>query len=61
MFGSPHVVRFGEKGLVWIEIDARPAGARRACPQGLNAIDRLREALDALKRLEALPSPHRPR
>jgi succinyl-diaminopimelate desuccinylase len=54
--GSPLVVRFGEKGLVWIEIDAegRPAHGAHV-HKGVNAIDRLREALDALKRLEALP------
>jgi acetylornithine deacetylase/succinyl-diaminopimelate desuccinylase-like protein len=54
--GSPHVVRFGEKGLVWIEIDAEGQPAHGAhVHKGINAIDRLREALDALKRLEALP------
>ena len=31
--GSPRVVRFGEKGLMWVEIEAtRLAGARRARP-----------------------------
>jgi succinyl-diaminopimelate desuccinylase len=54
--GSPHVVRFGEKGLVWVEIDAEGQPAHGAhVHKGVNAIDRLRAALDALKRLEALP------
>jgi len=54
--GSPHVVRFGEKGLVWIEIEAEGQPAHGAhVHKGVNAIDRLRDALDALKRLEALP------
>ena len=31
----PMVVRFGEKGLMWIEVEARGRGrARRACAQG---------------------------
>jgi succinyl-diaminopimelate desuccinylase len=54
--GSPLVVRFGEKGLLWIEIDAEGQPAHGAhVHKGINAIDRLRVALDALKRLEALP------
>lgn len=55
--GSPLVVRFGEKGLIWIEIEAEGQPAHGAhVHKGVNAIDRLREALDALKRLEALPA-----
>jgi succinyl-diaminopimelate desuccinylase len=54
--GSPLVVRFGEKGLVWIEIEAHGAPAHGAhVHKGINAIDRLLQTLDALKRLEALP------
>ena len=53
--GSPLVVRFGEKGLVWIEIEAEGSPAHGAhVHKGVNAIDRLRNALDALKTLEAL-------
>ena len=53
--GSPLVVRFGEKGLVWIEIEAEGSPAHGAhVHKGVNAIDRLRAALDALKTLEAL-------
>jgi succinyl-diaminopimelate desuccinylase len=54
--GSPLVVRFGEKGLLWITIEAEGQPAHGAhVHKGVNAIDRLRTALDALKRLEALP------
>jgi acetylornithine deacetylase/succinyl-diaminopimelate desuccinylase-like protein len=53
--GSPLVVRFGEKGLVWVEVEAEGSPAHGAhVHKGVNAIDRLRAALDALKLLEAL-------
>lgn len=54
--GSPLVVRFGEKGLVWVRIEAvgRP-GHGAHVHKGVNAIDRLRAALDILKRVEAFP------
>jgi succinyl-diaminopimelate desuccinylase len=53
--GSPTVVRFGEKGLCWVELEAegRPAHGAHV-HKGTNAIDRLRGALDGLKRLEDL-------
>ncbi len=51
--GSPMVVRFGEKGLLWVEIEAVGAPAHGAhVHKGVNAIDRLRHALDLLKQLE---------
>jgi succinyl-diaminopimelate desuccinylase len=54
--GSPMVVRFGEKGLLWIEIEATGVAAHGAhVHKGINAIDRLRAALDRVKALEALP------
>jgi succinyl-diaminopimelate desuccinylase len=53
--GSPMVVRFGEKGLLWVEIDAEGSPAHGAhVHKGVNAIDRLRAALDILKQLETL-------
>jgi succinyl-diaminopimelate desuccinylase len=53
--GSPMVVRFGEKGLLWVEIEAEGSPAHGAhVHKGINAIDRLREALDVLKQLETL-------
>lgn len=47
--GSPRVLRFGEKGFLWIEVEAagRPAHGAHV-HLGDNAIDRLREALDRL-------------
>src|SRR5436190_9902970 len=54
--GSPKVVRFGEKGLMWVEIEAAGAPAHGAhVHRGTNAIDRLRVALDRLKELETVP------
>lgn len=54
--GSPMVVRFGEKGLCWVELEAEGHPAHGAhVHKGHNAIDRLRSALDGLKRLENLP------
>lgn len=54
--GSPMVVRFGEKGLLWIEVEARGSAAHGAhVHKGINAIDRLRTALDRVKDLERLP------
>jgi len=54
--GSPLVVRFGEKGLCWIEIESTGQPAHGAhVHKGVNAIDRLLSALEGLKRLEALP------
>ena len=54
--GSPMVVRFGEKGLLWIEVEAAGVAAHGAhVHKGVNAIDRLRAALDKVKALEGLP------
>ncbi len=53
--GSPLVARFGEKGLLWIEIETEGTPAHGAhVHKGVNAIDRLREALDVLKQLETI-------
>lgn len=54
--GSPAVVRFGEKGFLWIEVDAAGKPAHGAHVHlGVNAIDRLRAALDALSSLRDTP------
>jgi succinyl-diaminopimelate desuccinylase len=58
--GSPWVVRFGEKGFLWIELEARGKPAHGAHVHlGINAIDRLRGTLDALAGLRemAVPGP----
>ena len=53
--GSPRVIRFGEKGLVWVDIEASGTPAHGAhVHKGINAIDRLRGALDELKGLEEI-------
>lgn len=54
--GSPRVLRFGEKGFLWVEVEAAGRAAHGAHVHlGENAIDRLRAALDAVTALRALP------
>jgi succinyl-diaminopimelate desuccinylase len=53
--GSPLVLRFGEKGFLWVRITARGRPAHGAHVHlGENALDRLRAALDAVAGLRAL-------
>ncbi len=53
--GSTDVVRFGEKGLLWLELSTTGQPAHGAhVHRGINAIDRLRRALDAVKELEQI-------
>jgi succinyl-diaminopimelate desuccinylase len=54
--GSPSVVRFGEKGFLWIELETSGKPAHGAHVHlGINAIDRLRAALDAVSALRDMP------
>jgi acetylornithine deacetylase/succinyl-diaminopimelate desuccinylase-like protein len=54
--GSPMVLRFGEKGFIWIEVMAEGKAAHGAHVHlGVNAMDRLREALDRITALRGLP------
>ncbi len=54
--GSPRVLRFGEKGFLWIEVEAAGRAAHGAHVHlGENALDRLRAALDAVCLLRDLP------
>lgn len=54
--GSPMVLRFGEKGFLWVQLSARGKPSHGAHVHlGVNAVDRLRHALDVLSRLTALP------
>jgi acetylornithine deacetylase/succinyl-diaminopimelate desuccinylase-like protein len=54
--GSPRVLRFGEKGFLWIEVEAVGTAAHGAHVHlGENAIDRLRAALDVVSGLRGLP------
>lgn len=53
--GSPRILRFGEKGFLWIEVAASGRAAHGAHVHlGENAIDRLSAALDALRGLRRL-------
>jgi succinyl-diaminopimelate desuccinylase len=53
--GSPLVVRFGEKGFLWVRVVVRGKPAHGAHVHlGVNALDRLRAALDAVAGLRAL-------
>jgi acetylornithine deacetylase/succinyl-diaminopimelate desuccinylase-like protein len=54
--GSPRVIRFGEKGLLWLRLIARGRAAHGAHVHlGDNAIERLTAALGRLAELRALP------
>jgi succinyl-diaminopimelate desuccinylase len=54
--GGPQVVRFGEKGVFWFEIKAKGVARHGAhVHKGINAIDRLRTALDAAELVKNLP------
>jgi acetylornithine deacetylase/succinyl-diaminopimelate desuccinylase-like protein len=56
--GSPDVLRFGEKGQMWLEVAAAGKAAHGAHVHlGANAIERLMTALGRLKTLEDLPAP----
>lgn len=56
--GSPEVLRFGEKGQLWIELEARGKSHHGAHVHlGDNAIERLTEALGRLIRLRAFRCP----
>ena len=47
--GSPSVLRFGEKGFIWLDVEATGRASHGAHVHlGINAIDRLRHGLDAL-------------
>jgi len=48
--GSPGVARIGEKGFIWMEIEAQGKSSGSAHPHlGVNAIERLLPALDAIQ------------
>lgn len=57
--GGPAVIRLGEKGMLWLEIEAEGRQAHSAHTYaGLNAADRLIDALTALREVENLvPEP----
>jgi len=54
--GSPRVLRFGEKGMIWIEVTAKGRPAHGAHVHlGANALERLMEALARLRDLRRAP------
>ncbi len=54
--GSPLVPRVGEKGMIWIDVFATGKPAHGAhVHRGVNAIDALRRAMDALATLNEYP------
>lgn len=54
--GSPQVLRFGEKGFIWLEVEAVGKASHGAHVHlGVNALDRMRKALDALSTLADFP------
>jgi len=57
--GSPRVLRFGEKGFLWLELEAEGRAAHGAHVHlGDNALDRLCAGLDAVRALRSLaPNP----
>jgi succinyl-diaminopimelate desuccinylase len=56
--GSPRVARIGEKGFVWIQIDASGRSAAGAHPHlGANAIELLLPALNAIRTLTDIVAP----
>jgi len=57
--GGPSAVRIGEKGMLWIDLRAKGRQAHGAhVHAGLNALDRLVDAVTALRQIENLsPAP----
>jgi succinyl-diaminopimelate desuccinylase len=56
--GSPDVLRFGEKGMIWLDMEAHGKAAHGAHVHlGVNAIDRLMSALADVFKLRDLPVP----
>jgi succinyl-diaminopimelate desuccinylase len=54
--GSPRVLRFGEKGMIWLSMHARGRSAHAAHVHlGDSAIDRLLAAIGELRRLQDFP------
>lgn len=59
--GSPYVLRFGEKGQIWVEVTAAGVSNHGAHVHlGRNAIDALLAALSDISSLRDMPSPLRP-
>ncbi len=56
--GSPRVLRFGEKGMIWLNLSATGRAAHAAhVHKGESAIEKLIDAIAALRALRDLPVP----
>jgi len=54
--GSPRVLRFGEKGMIWLKLSAKGRAAHAAhVHRGESAIEKLVDAIAALRAIRALP------
>ena len=54
--GSPHVLRFGEKGMIWLRLDATGKSAHAAhVHKGDSAIEKLLDAIQELKSVRDFP------
>jgi len=55
--GSPQIIRLGEKGMIWVDVEIIGSPAHGAhVHRGVNAVERLMSALSAIKELESLPA-----
>jgi succinyl-diaminopimelate desuccinylase len=54
--GSPRVLRFGEKGMIWLKLTARGRSAHAAhVHRGDSAIDKLVDVISRMRELSAFP------
>lgn len=54
--GSPHVLRFGEKGMIWARVTAKGRSTHAAhVHKGDSAIEKLTDVMDAFKSIRSLP------
>lgn len=54
--GSPRVLRFGEKGMIWLKLSAKGKAAHAAhVHRGESAIEKLVDAIAALRAIRTLP------
>lgn len=55
--GSPHVLRFGEKGMIWAKVTAKGRSTHAAhVHKGDSAIERLTSVMEAFKSIRELPA-----
>ncbi|MEM9578884.1 MAG: M20/M25/M40 family metallo-hydrolase [Pseudomonadota bacterium] len=55
--GSPHILRFGEKGMIWARVTAKGRSTHAAhVHRGESAIEKLTSVMERFKTLRAFPS-----